>query len=81
MPTYDYSCHACGHRFESAHKISDRKVPESHPCPECSALEVKQGIFKADSVLRFDDSKDQGQFKELMSKMKKGVHGNNLPDY
>ena len=81
MPTYDYSCHSCGHRFEAARKIADRKEPEGNPCPECGSMEVKQGIFKADSVFKFNDSKDQGQFKEMINNMKKNTRGNTLPDY
>ncbi len=32
MPTYDYECGACGHRFEIFEKIHDG-VPK--PCPKC----------------------------------------------
>ena len=32
MPTYDYQCDACGHRFERFQKMSDAPVST---CPEC----------------------------------------------
>mgnify|MGYP001040884552 FL=1 len=32
MPTYDYECRACGHRFERFQKITDDPLKE---CPEC----------------------------------------------
>lgn len=81
MPTYEYSCYSCEHRFDAAYKIADRLKPESEPCPACGELEVKKGIFTADAVLKFNDSKDQGQFKEMISNMKKNTRGNTLPDY
>ncbi|MGC8862369.1 MAG: FmdB family zinc ribbon protein [Armatimonadota bacterium] len=32
MPTYDYECTSCGHRFERFQKMSDEPVTV---CPEC----------------------------------------------
>jgi len=32
MPTYEYECDACGHRFDRFQKISDHPVAT---CPEC----------------------------------------------
>jgi putative FmdB family regulatory protein len=32
MPTYDYQCGDCGHRFERFQKMSD---PPVRTCPEC----------------------------------------------
>jgi putative FmdB family regulatory protein len=32
MPTYDYECTRCGHRFEEFQSISD---PSLEICPEC----------------------------------------------
>jgi len=32
MPTYDYQCKKCGHRFERFQKMSD---PPLKTCPEC----------------------------------------------
>lgn len=33
MPTYDYLCKVCGHRFEEFHSISAEPV---QACPECN---------------------------------------------
>lgn len=33
MPTYQYACTACGHRFEAVQSFSDNALTE---CPECS---------------------------------------------
>jgi len=35
MPTYDYACDACGHRFERFQKMSD---PPLKRCPACGGL-------------------------------------------
>lgn len=32
MPTYDYQCRACGHRFEIEQKISETPLKV---CPQC----------------------------------------------
>lgn len=32
MPTYDYECKDCGHRFEAFQSMSDPKLTE---CPSC----------------------------------------------
>ena len=32
MPTYEYECNTCGHRFDQFQNISDAPVTE---CPEC----------------------------------------------
>ena len=32
MPTYEYECPACGHRFEKFQSITDEPVKK---CPEC----------------------------------------------
>ncbi len=32
MPTYDYACDSCGHRFEAVQKMSDAALTT---CPEC----------------------------------------------
>ncbi len=31
MPIYEYACPACGHDFETIHKVSD----PAPPCPQC----------------------------------------------
>jgi putative FmdB family regulatory protein len=41
MPTYDYECQKCGHRFEKFQSISD---PPVKTCPECKARKVKRLI-------------------------------------
>lgn len=58
MPTYDYACSACGHRFEHFQSMSSRKLRK---CPSCgkSALERLVGagsgvIFKGSGFYETD---------------------------
>jgi putative FmdB family regulatory protein len=39
MPTYDYTCSACGHRFERFESIRD-DAPK--PCPKCNKKKAKR---------------------------------------
>lgn len=32
MPTYEYKCKKCGHKFEKFHKMNDDSIKT---CPEC----------------------------------------------
>jgi putative FmdB family regulatory protein len=41
MPTYDYECQACDHRFEKFQSITARSI---HKCPECGRLKVRRLI-------------------------------------
>src|SRR3982751_2059358 len=39
MPTYEYQCENCGHRFE---KFQSIKAPAIRKCPECGKNAVKR---------------------------------------
>lgn len=41
MPTYDYSCTACGHDFEAFHSMKD---PPIAVCPKCGKRKVKRHV-------------------------------------
>ena len=41
MPTYEYECPKCDHRFEKFHSISD---PPIKICPKCKGRKVKRLI-------------------------------------
>ena len=38
MPTYEYECTKCGHKFELKQRISD---PPSEECPECGGKPIR----------------------------------------
>jgi len=41
MPTYDYECGACGHRFELFQSITEKHVSK---CPKCGKRKAKRLI-------------------------------------
>jgi len=52
VPTYEYKCDACGHRFERQQKMSD---PPVNKCPECGQpvrrlISAVAGIVRGASV-------------------------------
>jgi len=60
MPTYEYECDSCAHRFETVQKMSDAPLTE---CPECGkhirrVLSAGIGIaFKGSGFYANDKSK------------------------
>lgn len=48
MPTYEYECTACKHRFEQFQKFSD---PPVDSCPECGSP-VRKVLFPAGVVFK-----------------------------
>ena len=57
MPTYEYACTACGHRFDAVQRFTDEALTE---CPECGGALRKvygavgivlkgSGFYKTDS--------------------------------
>ena len=64
MPTYDYSCAACGHRFERFESINDDAAKE---CPKCGKKKAKRMlgtgaglIFKGAGFYTTDSKKSSG---------------------
>ncbi len=41
MPTYEYLCQACGHRFDVLQKITDEPLTK---CPNCKRAKLKRVI-------------------------------------
>ncbi len=41
MPTYDYECPDCGHKFEYFQQMTDNKLTK---CPECGSQKLKRLI-------------------------------------
>lgn len=41
MPTYDYECNACGHKFEFFQSITSSPIRK---CPDCKKLKVRRLI-------------------------------------
>lgn len=48
MPTYEYECQDCGHKFELRQKMSDKHVKE---CPKCGKEKAKRLISAGAGVI------------------------------
>ena len=48
MPTYEYECDACGHRFEEFQRISDKPL---RTCPNCKKRKLRRLIGAGAAVL------------------------------
>ena len=65
MPTYQYACTACGHRFEAVQSFSDSSLTD---CPECAGRLRKVFssvgiVFKGSGFYR-TDSRSGGSGKD-----------------
>ena len=52
MPTYDYECDACGHRFELFQGIND---PVQRKCPDCKKNKLRR-LFGTGAAIVFKGS-------------------------
>ena len=52
MPTYDYECDNCGHKFELFQSISD---PVQRKCPECKKPKLRR-LFGTGAAIMFKGS-------------------------
>jgi putative FmdB family regulatory protein len=52
MPTYDYECDACGHKFELFQSIND---PVERKCPQCKKLKLRR-LFGTGAAIVFKGS-------------------------
>ncbi|NGX62246.1 MAG: hypothetical protein K940chlam9_01741 [Chlamydiae bacterium] len=50
MPTYDYSCQACGHELEASQKITASPLTT---CPSCGKEELQRGVGGGSATFRF----------------------------
>ncbi|MBL8926856.1 MAG: FmdB family transcriptional regulator [Pseudonocardia sp.] len=71
MPTYQYACTACGHRFEAVQRFSDASLTD---CPECAGRLRKVFssvgiVFKGSGFYRTDSrvGASDGPAKEKVS--------------
>jgi putative FmdB family regulatory protein len=52
MPTYDYLCDACGHKFELFQSIND---PLQKKCPQCKKMKLRR-LFGTGAAIMFKGS-------------------------
>jgi len=48
MPTYEYECGACGHRFEKYQGMTEKAIKK---CPECGKAKVERLISGGAGVI------------------------------
>ena len=48
MPTYDYECDACGHKFELFQGINDKV---QRKCPKCGKLKLRRLIGAGGAIM------------------------------
>ena len=81
MPTYDYVCDACRHRFEKFHSMKDAPIRK---CPKCGKLKVRRllgtggGIIFKGSGFYQTDYRSSG-YKDKASKDKPSASGAGEP--
>lgn len=76
--TYDYQCQSCGHSFEEWVEQEERYAPEAEPCPVCGEKQVKRAFIGAPSFANpasIGVKKPDGEFRNLLSKIKKDHRG------
>jgi putative FmdB family regulatory protein len=70
MPTYDYLCEACGHKFEQFQSITAGSLKK---CPECGKLKLKRllgigaGVIFKGSGFYETDYRSEGYKKAAQS--------------
>jgi putative FmdB family regulatory protein len=80
MPTYDYSCKACGYKFEECVSITDRdNFAKNTPCPVCKKKKLERGV--AVGAFHYDHGvspfKRAGDgWKEVQDRIKAGAGKN-----
>jgi putative FmdB family regulatory protein len=73
MPTYDYLCSNCGHKFEAFQSMKDAPLDE---CPECGKKTLERligggaGLIFKGSGFYITDYKSSGYKNEKKSKEK-----------
>lgn len=48
MPTYEYECQSCGHKYELSQKMSDKPVKK---CPKCGKKTGKRLISAGAGII------------------------------
>jgi putative FmdB family regulatory protein len=47
MPSYEFECLKCGHRFELQQTFADHDKHKGEKCPKCGSQKVQQVITPA----------------------------------
>ena len=75
MPTYDYECTHCGHRFEAFQQMSDKRIEKCAKCEKKVKRLISSGagvIFKGSGFYETDYKKKSGSSSDNCPKPKDG---------
>ena len=78
MPTYEYECRNCGHRFDEFQNMSDDPLED---CPSCAEPALKRligggiGVIFKGSGFYVTDSKSSGSAKKPAAQTKNDSSG------
>jgi putative FmdB family regulatory protein len=78
MPTYPYRCEKCDDTFDLYLKIDERDNPLNENCAKCGCKSIVRDYTTFKQPIASDtnmtpDKKTQGQWSQLMNRMKKGI--------
>jgi putative FmdB family regulatory protein len=79
VPTYDYECEACQHRFEAFHSMSAKPLRK---CPECNKLALIKLIGAgAAAIIKGTTTPCKGEYRKpnLGSKLGEGENKSEAP--
>src|SRR6478752_5814377 len=65
MPTYDYACENCGHKWDVEQRMSEDPIRK---CPKCGKLKAKRQITGGNFIL-----KGGGWYSDLYSSSSKST--------
>jgi putative FmdB family regulatory protein len=78
MPLYGYCCDKCDNKFDKFLSINDRNIPLVENCSKCDGGKIIRDYSGFSQSVGVDvsltpDTKTNGQWSKLMTKMKKGL--------
>ena len=84
MPTYEYHCTACDHRFTLMVRITQMDAPTSEACPSCNEFHVERNFPSiaptiGDAVRLGIRRPDEG-FKDVLRKIHDANPQSNIKD-
>jgi len=80
MPVYQFQCTECRHQFDEVLRISDRKKPETEPCPVCDTTGKIEQVIGAPLIgdpMR-QGSTVKGGFADVLRKIHDKTYKSNL---
>lgn len=84
MPTYEYHCKACDHKFSLMVRIPLMDAAISEPCPSCNESKVER-LFPSSAptigdAVRLGIRRPDEGFKDVLRKIHDSNPGSNIKD-